>query len=166
MELVVFPAGWARWRGAEFPCAIGRGGAIVDKREGDRATPIGIWPLRRVLFRPDRLAQPVTALPVAALQPDDGWCDDPGDPSYNRPVRLPYPARCESLWRTDEVYDLICVLGHNDGPPIPGRGSAIFLHVARQDLAPTEGCVALKRADLLAVLWDAAPGDSVRVLAP
>ncbi|MGF1608641.1 MAG: L,D-transpeptidase [Kiloniellales bacterium] len=144
--------GAARWR-----CAIGRGGIRADKREGDGATPIGCWPLRRVLYRPDRLAAPVTALPVAALAPDDGWCDAPGDPGYNRPVKLPYAASHERLWRDDAIYDVIVVLGHNDDPPQPGAGSAIFLHLARDDYAPTEGCVALAGADLLDLLRRVGP---------
>jgi L,D-peptidoglycan transpeptidase YkuD (ErfK/YbiS/YcfS/YnhG family) len=116
-----------------------------------------------VLYRADRVTLE-TALPAAALRPDDGWCDDPGDADYNRQVALPHRARCESLWRDDRVYDLIGVLGHNDSPVVPGLGSAIFLHVARDGFAPTQGCVALTPDDLLALLREAKPGDAVRVL--
>ena len=136
-----------------------------DKHEGDGATPIGCWPMRRVLFRPDRVPPPDTALPVAALKPEDGWCDDPADPLYNRPVKLPYGARHERLWRDDEIYDVVVVLGHNDDPPRPQAGSAIFLHVARPDYAPTQGCVALAREHLLEVLRAAGPGSRVCVRA-
>jgi L,D-peptidoglycan transpeptidase YkuD (ErfK/YbiS/YcfS/YnhG family) len=134
----------------EVDCALGRGGLVeaADKREGDGATPLGLWPIRRVLYRPDRVGPPRTVLPVVAIQPDDGWCDAPADPSYNRPVALPYPASCERMWREDALYDLVCVLAHNDDPAVPGLGSAIFLHLAKPDYAPTEGCVALARADL------------------
>ena len=144
----------------EVRCALGRGGVIAaeDKREGDGASPLGAWPVRGVLYRPDRGATPVAALPVRALAEDDGWCDAPGDPAYNRLVKRPYPASHEALWRDDGVYDLIVVLGHNDDPPIPGLGSAIFLHLAREGYAPTEGCVALSRPDLEAFLAMAAPG--------
>src|ERR1700689_2079632 len=109
-------------------CGLGPGGvaAVADKHEGDGATPAGAWPLRRVLYRPDRRAAPATGLPVAPLDPADGWCDAPGDPAYNRPVVLPYPASAERLWRDDHVYDLIVVLGHNDDPVVPRAGSAIF----------------------------------------
>ena len=148
----------ARWR-----CAIGRGGVACRKREGDGVTPVGDWPLRRLLYRADRRAAPATALPVAAIAADDGWCDAPDDPAYNRPVKLPYPASHETLWRDDAVYDLIVVLGHNDAPPQAGMGSAIFLHLARADYAPTEGCVALAEADLCALLEDAGPGSLLRV---
>jgi L,D-peptidoglycan transpeptidase YkuD (ErfK/YbiS/YcfS/YnhG family) len=147
-------------------CALGRGGVIAaaDKREGDGATPLGVWPMRRVLYRPDRGAAPVTALPTAAIAPDDGWCDDAGDAAYNRPVSLPYPGRCERMWHQDGLYDIVVVLAHNDDPPVPGLGSAIFLHCASLDFKPTEGCVALAREDLEALLAQAAPGGAVAVL--
>jgi L,D-peptidoglycan transpeptidase YkuD (ErfK/YbiS/YcfS/YnhG family) len=158
MDLIVSPAatGWcARLGATTWPCAIGRSGVTGDKREGDGATPVGCWPFRRVLYRPDRLAPPVTALPVAPLAPADGWCDDAADPRYNRPVRLPYPGRHERLWREDGLYDVIVILGHNDAPPVAGRGSAIFLHVAGIGYPPTEGCVALALSDLQTVLASA-----------
>lgn len=132
--------------------ALGHGGIRADKREGDGATPLATLPLRRVLYRADRLPPPRTPLPLSPLAPDDGWCDDPAHPDYNRPVRLPHPARHESLWRTDPLYDVLGVLGWNDDPVLPGRGSAIFLHLARPDGAPTEGCVALPLPDLLRAL--------------
>lgn len=149
----------ARFGEQVWPCAVGRGGVREDKTEGDHATPAGRWPIRRVLYRADRLQRPETAFPCDPLQPDDGWCDAPADPQYNRLVRLPYPAGHERLWRDEEVYDCIVVLGYNDRPVRAGAGSAIFLHIARRDLAPTEGCVALLRGHLLEFLR-AAPRSS------
>ena len=151
--------------GHALRCALGRSGVVSAraKREGDGATPAGVWPLRRLLYRADRLAAPKTRLPVAAIQAHDGWCDDPKDARYNREVPLPYPASAEHLWREDHVYDLIVVLGYNDDPPEPPRGSAIFLHCARPDYAPTEGCVALAVTDLLHVVALAAPGDALEI---
>ncbi len=160
MDLIVSRAGdiWrARFGGREWRCAIGRGGARPDKREGDGVTPVGFWPIRRVLYRADRMATPETAWPLAEIGPRDGWCDDPADRRYNRPVALPCAARHEKLWREDGIYDVIVVLGHNDDPPVAGAGSAVFLHVARPDYAPTEGCIALALADLLSFLGAAAP---------
>jgi len=146
-------------------CALGRGGVIAaaDKREGDGATPLGVWPMRRVLYRPDRGPAPVTALPTMAISLEDGWCDDMGDAAYNRPVGLPYPARCERMWREDGLYDIVVVLAHNDDPPAPGLGSAIFLHCASPAFKPTEGCVALARSDLEALLAQAETGDAIEV---
>ena len=151
-DLVVHPPGILQWRGRRFACAIGSGGVRFNKREGDGATPAGRFPLRRVLYRADRMAPPRTALPIAPLSPQDGWCDDPGHPLYNQPLRLPHHASHEELWRGDHVYDLIVILGHNDAPVVPGLGSAVFLHVAQPDCAPTAGCVALAVGDLLAIL--------------
>ncbi len=135
-----------------FPCALGRSGCKPLKREGDGATPLGRFKLRRVYFRPDRVARPGSPLPVRPTRSADGWCDAPGDRNYNRPVTHPYPASAERMWRDDQLYDIVVVLGYNDVPRIRGRGSAVFLHVARPDLAPTEGCIALRRADLAKLL--------------
>lgn len=157
--------GHVSFGGRRLRCALGRGGMSGHKREGDGATPIGAWAFRRVLYRPDRVAAPVTALPVSAIGPSDGWCDDPAHPDYNRPVTLPHPASCERMWRDDHVYDVVVVLGHNDDPPIPGLGSAIFMHVAKPEYAPTEGCVALALPDLLDLLGQCAPGDVLEVQA-
>jgi L,D-peptidoglycan transpeptidase YkuD (ErfK/YbiS/YcfS/YnhG family) len=146
------PDGLLRFRGETLRCALGAAGIRADKQEGDGATPLGLLPIRRVLFRADRGARPATALPAEPIAPDDGWCDDPGHADYNRQVRLPHPARHERLWREDAVYDVIGVLGWNDAPVRRGRGSAIFLHLARPGLPPTEGCVALPGADLRRLL--------------
>ncbi len=137
------PRGRLDWSGGSAACLLGRTGAAVAKREGDGRTPVGVWPLRRVLYRPDRLSAPPSGLPVDALDPADGWCDDPDHPDYNRPVRLPFPAGHERMWRDDGLYDLVVVLGHNDDPVVAGAGSAVFLHVADLDGRPTAGCVAV-----------------------
>jgi L,D-peptidoglycan transpeptidase YkuD (ErfK/YbiS/YcfS/YnhG family) len=163
VDLVVDRFGNVSWGSRRFRCAIGRGGRRRDKREGDGATPVGSWPMRRLLYRADRLAAPQTGLIIAAIGTTDGWCDAPQDPNYNRPVLLPYPASAEALWREDGVYDLIVPLGYNDAPVVAGAGSAIFLHVARPDFSPTEGCVALALADLLTVLREADGGSQVIV---
>jgi len=140
-----------------FPCALGRAGIVsqTSKQEGDGATPAGEWPLRRLLYRADRLACPPTLLPTSPIDRTDGWCDAQNDTAYNRPVTLPHGASAETLWRDDTLYDLIIVLGQNDGPVIPGKGSAIFFHLAahkEEGLAPTEGCIALPLDALRQVL--------------
>jgi L,D-peptidoglycan transpeptidase YkuD (ErfK/YbiS/YcfS/YnhG family) len=147
-----------------LPCALGRAGVTRRKREGDGASPAGTWPLRYVLFRPDRIDRPVTNLAVRALSPTDGWCDDPADRSYNRPVQLPYGASAEALWRDDGLYDLIVVLGYNDDPPRTGLGSAVFLHLATPDLGPTAGCVAVHRADMVRFLPRCGPGTRLEIV--
>jgi L,D-peptidoglycan transpeptidase YkuD (ErfK/YbiS/YcfS/YnhG family) len=165
MDIQVSRDGTLTYPSGTFRCALGRSGirAEADKREGDGATPAGCFSLRRVLYRPDRMAPPETSLPVAAIQPADGWCDDPADPAYNQPVHLPHPASHEEMWRADGLYDVVVVIGHNDDPVVPGMGSAVFMHVAKPDYEPTAGCVALALPDLLALLKDCAPGDRLRV---
>ncbi|ALL15082.1 L,D-transpeptidase family protein [Caulobacter henricii] len=160
------PDGQIDINGRAVRCALGKAGVIAaaDKREGDNRSPAGVWLIREILYRPDVYPDgPTTALPVRPMAPDDGWCDAPGDPAYNRPVKLPYAASAERLWRDDHVYDLVGILAHNDDPPVPGMGSAIFLHLAREDFSGTEGCVALARADLEALLATAQPGDAVEI---
>ncbi|MGA9867755.1 MAG: L,D-transpeptidase family protein [Acetobacteraceae bacterium] len=152
MRAIVYPDGRLVLAGRVLRAALGRGGVTARKQEGDGATPVGVLTLRRLLYRADRLRPPACAVPLEPIAPTDGWCDDPDDPAYNRAVRLPYSGRHEALWREDAVYDVIGVLGWNDAPVRRGEGSAIFLHVARPDGAPTEGCIALARADLLVVL--------------
>jgi L,D-peptidoglycan transpeptidase YkuD (ErfK/YbiS/YcfS/YnhG family) len=164
-DLIVSGAGMARIAGRSFRCAVGRGGVSTAKREGDGATPIGTWPLRQVLYRPDRGMRPVTALQTAPMKPTDGWCDAPTDPNYNRMVRHPYPASAEHLWRRDSIYDLVVVVGYNDAPVVPGKGSAIFLHIARPDYSPTAGCVAFSRRDLVTILGSLSPASRLVVSA-
>lgn len=166
-DWTVTPSGTFDFNGQALRAALGKSGVIAesDKREGDKATPIGRWPVRRVLYRPDRGEAPVTDLPVRAIRADDGWCDAPEDAAYNRPVRLPYPASAESMMREDGLYDVVVILGHNDDPPVSGAGSAIFLHCARPDYGPTLGCVALAKTELLEVLKAMKPGDTLGVVA-
>jgi L,D-peptidoglycan transpeptidase YkuD (ErfK/YbiS/YcfS/YnhG family) len=158
--------GRLRWDGRIMRCSLGRSGVVEEKnkREGDGATPLGRWPMRQVFWRPDRMTRPETGLAVSALTPALGWCDDPAHPLYNGLVELPFPASHEKLWREDHVYDLIIVLGYNDTPVVPGKGSAIFLHLARPDFSPTEGCVACQAADLLDLLKAAQPGDELAIV--
>jgi len=152
MEILVTPPAAITWPGARARCALGRGGVTAQKHEGDGATPSGRFRLRRVFYRADRLDAPQTILAVRPIDARDGWCDDAQDPGYNRLVRLPHAASHEKLFRDDGLYDVVVELGHNDDPVAPGRGSAIFVHVAGDGFAPTEGCVALSLSDLLALL--------------
>ncbi len=152
------------WAEVSVACALGRAGVVADKREGDDGTPAGRFALRRVHYRADRLAAPLCHLPLRVSQREDGWCDDAAHSAYNRPVRRPFAGRHERLWRRDHVYDIIVILGHNDDPPRPGLGSAIFLHLAAADFGPTEGCIALARDDLLALLAASGPGSQIEIV--
>ncbi|MEQ9447642.1 MAG: hypothetical protein RLN70_01890, partial [Rhodospirillaceae bacterium] len=110
--------------GQALPCVFGRGGVSIEKTEGDGRTPEGQFPLRGVYYRADRVTRPETALPTVEISPADGWCDAPDDPMYNKPVTLPYAASAERMWRDDHQYDVVVVIGHNDSPAVPNRGSA------------------------------------------
>jgi L,D-peptidoglycan transpeptidase YkuD (ErfK/YbiS/YcfS/YnhG family) len=157
-RLLVSPVPGARHQGKllagplRIACALGARGIVRDKREGDGGTPAGRFRLQQVLYRADRVARPVALLPRRRLRRDDGWCDDPASPSYNRCVRLPFAAGHERLWREDGLYDIIVVTDHNTRPRIRGRGSAVFFHLARPDLAPTAGCIAVSRPDMRRLL--------------
>lgn len=167
MDLIVKPdeqdGPSAIWGKRRIRCAIGRGGVRRTKKEGDGATPAGRFPLRRILYRRDRLALPEMKLPGRPILPGDGWCDDPGDINYNRPIRLPYAARHEILFRDDGLYDIVVVIGFNDRPVVPDLGSAIFLHCARDDYGATEGCVALAREDLADIVGEFGPDTSIEI---
>lgn len=153
--------GSARLGDRDLPCALGRSGLTADKHEGDGGTPTGRFPFRRLLYRADRVPHIETRLPALHIDPEDGWCDDPASPDYNRPVRLPHPARHENLWLESHLYDLVLVIGHNDDPVVKGAGSAVFLHVARENFGPTEGCVAFALDDLLTILSRVRASDAI-----
>lgn len=146
------------WRGVliaagrALPVALGRSGIRADKREGDGATPRGIFRPVRIWWRADREARPRSALPVRRIRPGDAWCEDPRDRRYNRPVNRAQTATGDRLWREDALYDLILEIDHNLRPRIAGRGSAVFIHVARPNFGPTAGCVALRAPELRRLL--------------
>lgn len=150
------------FQGKTFPCAIGKGGIKIDKVEGDGATPVGSFPLKEVFYREDHMGNIPTPLLKRPIQRNFGWCDDAKDPCYNQRVMLPYVARHEELWREDHLYDIVVVVGYNTNPIVPGKGSAIFIHVARpadpavtkDPYSLTDGCVSLAASDLLAILKD------------
>ncbi len=153
------------FQGKTYRCAIGRSGFTAERREGGGHTPLGVFPLRECWYRADVMATPKTGLPLKIIQKDDGWCDAPDHPQYNRHVKLPFAASHEKLWRDDHTYDLIVPLGYNDDPVVPGKGSAIFLHVAKPGYGPTEGCVALEKADLLGILPSLTPQTRIEIKA-
>jgi len=164
MNLIVISnsdGAWLDWGAGRKRAAIGPAGIALKGGEGDGVTPRGAFPVREIFYRGDHIALPRTHLPLRGIQQDDGWCDASDDPSYNRLVKLPYPASAENMWREDSLYDLVAVLGYNDDPVVPAKGSAIFLHVARADYSATQGCVALAHDDLLAALEQLRPGDQV-----
>lgn len=152
-NILVNSSGALLFNGKQYRCALGKGGVRADKQEGDGATPVGCFPIRKVFYRPDKFKKaPQTVFPTTPLSKDDGWSDDVNLPEYNTLIKIPYHGSHERLWRDDYLYDIIVVLGYNDDPPVPGRGSAIFMHLAREEYTPTAGCIALSEEDLLEIL--------------
>ncbi|WEX09847.1 L,D-transpeptidase family protein [Chelativorans sp. AA-79] len=140
--------------GLVFACALGRSGVSAFKREGDGATPLATMRPQRIYFRPDRRSGGIgpARLPVLPIRPDLGWCDAPCNANYNRPVRLPIAASHERMLRQDRLYDVCVVLDWNIRPRKRGAGSAIFLHIAREGMMPTEGCIAVSPRDMARLL--------------
>ncbi len=135
-----------------FPCSLGRSGRSHLKREGDGATPVGAWLLRRVFYRVGRLLPPRSLVTPRPIRRDDGWCEAVGDRNYNRPVRMPYAGSHETMARADGLYDIVVELSHNERPRVQGLGSAVFFHLRRDDGGPTAGCIAVSLRDMLLIL--------------
>jgi len=144
--------GWLLAGPLTVPVALGRAGIKADKREGDGGTPRGRFRPLRLWWRADRLPRPRTSLPVHRIGLDDAWCEDPLDRRYNQPFRRSANEPGDRLRRGDRLYDMIIEIDHNTRPRVAGRGSAVFIHVARPGFAPTAGCVALRPGDLKSLL--------------
>src|SRR6195256_3320629 len=144
--------GWLTADGQAIPVALGRGGIRANKREGDGGPPKGTFRPRQLWWRADRHPRPRTFLPIRAIQPEDAWCEDPRSRHYNQPMRLDRERGGDRLKRDDRLYDFIVEIDHNTRPRVAGRGSAVFLHLARPDFSPTAGCVSMTRATMLRLL--------------
>ena len=146
--------GLLSFRGQVYPCSLGRSGIVSRKFEGDGGTPSGRFKVLYGYHRRDRFRFPISELPMIGIRNDDGWCDEPNHPSYNSPVSLPHPASHEEMMRSDRLYDVCLVLDYNIHPRARARGSAIFFHLTREDLGPTEGCIAIEPAAMKRLLPD------------
>jgi L,D-peptidoglycan transpeptidase YkuD (ErfK/YbiS/YcfS/YnhG family) len=149
--------GWLTAGPHTVPVALGRGGIIANKREGDGGTPKGTFRPKRLWWRADRYPRPTTFLPVRVIRPEDAWCEDPASRHYNRPVRLGRGDGGDRLKRDDHLYDFIIEIDHNTSPRVAGRGSAVFLHLARPNFSPTAGCVSMKKSAMLHLLRQIGP---------
>jgi L,D-peptidoglycan transpeptidase YkuD (ErfK/YbiS/YcfS/YnhG family) len=138
--------------GSAVPVALGRAGIKANKREGDGASPRGRFRLMRLWWRADRAPHPMTRLPAREIRPGDAWCENPADRRYNRAIKLSASVPGDRLWRDDHLYDLVIELDHNTRPRVAGRGSAVFIHVARPGFLPTAGCIALDARALARLL--------------
>jgi L,D-peptidoglycan transpeptidase YkuD (ErfK/YbiS/YcfS/YnhG family) len=149
--------GWLTAGGRTVPVALGRGGIKANKREGDGGTPRGTFRPRKLWWRADRHPRPRTFLSVRAIGPEDAWCEDRSSRHYNKPVRLDRSGVGDRLRRSDQLYDFIVEIDHNSAPRIKGRGSAVFLHLARENFGPTAGCVSMTKLAMLRLLQRLGP---------
>ncbi|KGT77937.1 L,D-transpeptidase catalytic domain protein [Bradyrhizobium japonicum] len=144
--------GWLTAGALTIPVALGRGGILANKREGDGGTPRGSFRPKQLWWRGDRHSRPRTFLPARTIGDTDAWCEDAGDRHYNQAIRLGPEQGGDRLKRTDHLYDFIIEIDHNTKPRIAGRGSAVFLHLARDNFGPTAGCVSMTKAAMLQLL--------------
>jgi L,D-peptidoglycan transpeptidase YkuD (ErfK/YbiS/YcfS/YnhG family) len=155
--------GWLSAGPLAIPVALGRGGIRANKREGDGGTPRGDFRLVRLWYRADRHPPPRTRLPVRRITRDVAWCEDPQDRRYNRPFRRGATEPGDRLRREDALYDFIIEIDHNTRPRVAGRGSAVFIHVARPGFRPTAGCVALTMPRLRWLLTRVGPQTRIEI---
>ena len=153
--------GWLTAGGRSLPVALGRGGIRANKREGDGGTPKGTFRPRQLWWRADRHPRPRTFLPIRAIGPEDAWCEDPASRHYNQPVRRGCDRGGDRLRRDDHLYDFIVEIDHNRAPRIAGRGSAVFLHLARDNFGPTAGCVSMTKSAMLRLLQRLGPDTKI-----
>ena len=136
----------------KLPCAIGKNGVTKNKKEGDGCTPFGKYKFNEIYYRADKMGALDLNIESFPISSNDGWCDEPQSQFYNQLIKFPFSQSAEKLYRNDEIYDIVCIINYNTNPVKPGKGSAIFLHVAHEDYRGTQGCIALSKIDLLNVI--------------
>ena len=147
--MLVVKNGFLICQSQKYKCSIGFNGLSENKSEGDGCTPVGTFRINKILYRPDKINDFNFLLDTEVIGKLDGWCDDVNSKFYNQKILFPFESSAEHLYREDDLYDIVCVIDYNLNPIIKGKGSAIFLHVATDDYSPTEGCVAIKKEELL-----------------
>ena len=126
-------------------CAVGKRGVNLKKKEGDFITPIGLYKIKYILYRKDRIKQIPSKLRKIIIKKNMGWCDDPKSKQYNKLIKLPFSYGYEQLFKKENIYDIVLVLNYNMNPVKKDKGSAIFVHVAKKNYEKTRGCVAVKK---------------------
>jgi L,D-peptidoglycan transpeptidase YkuD (ErfK/YbiS/YcfS/YnhG family) len=147
--IIVKKSGYLKYKNLKFRCALGKGGIKQKEREGDFITPKGKFKLIKIYYRSDRIKKINSTLKKIKIKKNMGWCDDVSSNYYNKQIKINKKISHERLHRKDNVYDIIVVLNYNLNPIIKGKGSAIFLHVAKKNYKKTQGCIALKKNELL-----------------
>ena len=133
-------------------CAVGKRGIKIKKKEGDLITPKGLFKIKRVLYRKDRIGRLNTKLKKTPIKKNMGWCDDPSSKFYNKLINFPFKFNAEKLYKRENIYDIILVLDFNMNPIRKNKGSAIFIHIAKKKFTPTKGCVAIRKNFLKKIL--------------
>jgi L,D-peptidoglycan transpeptidase YkuD (ErfK/YbiS/YcfS/YnhG family) len=147
--IIVKKSGYLIYKNFTFKCALGKNGIGQKGREGDFITPKGKYKLIKIYYRPDRIKKINSPLKKIKIKKNMGWCDDVNSKFYNKQIKINKKINYEKLYRKDNIYDIIVVLNYNLKPIIKGKGSAIFLHVAKKNYNKTKGCIALKKNELL-----------------
>jgi L,D-peptidoglycan transpeptidase YkuD (ErfK/YbiS/YcfS/YnhG family) len=150
--IIINKSGVLRFKNLKFKCALGKSGIGKKRTEGDNITPKGSYKLLRLFYRSDRIPNFKTILKKKKINKNIGWCDDVNNKNYNKLIKLPCNFSHEKLYRKDNVYDLVVPINYNTKKISRGKGSAIFLHVAKKNYSPTKGCIALKKKDLILLL--------------
>jgi L,D-peptidoglycan transpeptidase YkuD (ErfK/YbiS/YcfS/YnhG family) len=161
--IIVKKSGYLKYKNFKFQCALGESGIKEKIKEGDNVTPKGIFKITRIYYRPDKIKKIISPINIIKIKKNMGWCDDPTSNSYNKEIKLPTKFGYEKLYRKDHIYDLIAVISYNVNPIIKGKGSAIFLHIAKKKFSPTQGCIALKKKDLLLLLSKISKNTKIRI---
>ena len=147
--IIVKKSGYLHYKNIRFRCALGKAGIKKNKLEGDNSTPFGIFKILKVYYRDDKIKKIKTDFQKIKIKKNMGWCDDPTSRFYNKQIKLPNKSSHEKLFRNDNLYNVILVLNYNISPTIKNKGSAIFVHVSKNNFSPTRGCIALKQNELL-----------------
>ena len=150
--IIINKSSYLKYKDFRFRCALGKAGIGKKKIEGDNITPKGLYKIVKIYYRKDRIKRISSKFKLIKITKNIGWCDDPNSEKYNKIINLPTKYSYEKLYRKDNVYDLILVLNYNMSPVIKNKGSAIFIHIAKKKYLPTQGCVALKKDNLLKLI--------------
>jgi len=150
--IIINKSGYLKYKNLKFRCALGKAGIGKKKIEGDSITPRGKFNIVKIYYRSDRVKKISSKYRLIRISKNMGWCDDPNSKSYNQLINLPTKYTHEKLYRKENVYDLLIVLNYNMSPIFKNKGSAIFIHIARQNYKKTSGCVAIKKPHLIKLI--------------
>jgi L,D-peptidoglycan transpeptidase YkuD (ErfK/YbiS/YcfS/YnhG family) len=162
--IVVKKSGHLKYKNFKFRCSLGKNGIKKKIKEGDNITPSGIFRIKKLYYRADRIKKIVTSVKKIKIKKNIGWCDDFKSADYNKEIKLPSKFSHEKLYRKDHLYDLVVVINYNMNPIIKKRGSAIFIHIERNNYQPTQGCIGLKKKHLLTILKNIKKNEKIKII--